>query len=201
MEKTRVSWELVLFLRGITEQFPYKACKTIPLQADGALSLGEVCSRSGQPQVEASELCSSVIDLNTDQLRSKGSAGQSCWSLLGVKSSEQPAALWAGPASQPASQPVSQQPMSTCMMSQVLGFSWRLRGGLCSGGKLCGGFDPCSAGETDSSSMLYLASEQRGAQRRGGGCFVCLHGNSQCLMGQTGYLEPLAPKSLWQQGQ
>ncbi len=34
----------------------------------------------------------------------------------------------------------SLQPVSTCMMSQVLGFSWRLRGGLFSSGKLCRGF-------------------------------------------------------------
>lgn len=56
----------VLFLRS--EQFTSKAHKAISLQANGVLSLGEVCSRWGQPQVETSELCSSVIDLNADQL-------------------------------------------------------------------------------------------------------------------------------------
>lgn len=49
-------------------QFSSKAQRAISLQANGVLSLWEVCGRWGQPQVETSELCSSVIDLSPGQL-------------------------------------------------------------------------------------------------------------------------------------
>lgn len=92
MEKTKsiLGWISVGSLQRcaseVTEQFPYKAHKGFLLQAAGAMSPGEVCSHWGQPQVEASARCSSVIDLIADYLLVAGSADSELWISPGRES-------------------------------------------------------------------------------------------------------------------
>lgn len=107
----------------VTEQFPYKAHKTIPFPVDG----------STEPGGGVQPLRSATGGFRVLQQRD-WSEHRSLWLVVRVRAADLSWEWRAANSLQLCEQ--DGQPVSTCMMSQVLGFSWRLRGGHCSGGKL-----------------------------------------------------------------